>query len=69
MVILDDSLPEKTECFTFNIESLDPDIIEVDEKRVQKRLCILDDDGMCFYCNVSVSFSLLAIVQLLQVFI
>ena len=47
MVILDDSLPEKTECFTFNIESLDPDIIEVNEERAQKRLCILDnDEGM-----------------------
>ena len=47
MVILDDVLPEETECFTFNIESLNPDLIEVDEERAQKRLCILDnDEGM-----------------------
>ena len=47
MVILDDVLPEETQCFTFNIESLDPDLIEVDEERAQKRLCILDnDEGM-----------------------
>ena len=45
MVILDDVLPEETQCFTFNIESLDPDLIEVDEERAQKRLCILDNDA------------------------
>ena len=52
MVIQDDVLPEDTECFTFNIESLDPHLIEVDEELAQKRLCILDDDGMHIYDQI-----------------
>ena len=54
VVVVDDNVPEETECLTFNIESLDPDLIEVDGGRSRKELCIVDNDGLYHLCKLFV---------------
>ena len=56
VVLLDDNVPEERECFTFNIESLDPDLIEVDEGRSRKELCIVDNDGLYHLRKLYINF-------------